>query len=62
MICDFGSARLEMSSQSFAAPTSTLKGTCNFWAPELLTTDGMGMSKQSDVWAFGMIIYVRFCS
>ena len=61
MICDFGCARAEMASQSIAAPTSTLKGTCHYWAPELLDFNGKGtkMSKQSDVWAFGMTIYVR---
>ena len=62
MICDFGSARVELTTQSVAAPTSSLKGTCNYWAPELLVSDGTRMSKQSDVWAFGMTIYVSISS
>ena len=63
MICDFGSARIEAASFSVAAPTSTLKGTCNYWAPELLSHDPNAdmlpsHSTKSDIWAFGMTIYV----
>ena len=56
MICNFGCARIEKATQSLAAPTSMLKGTCHYWAPELLRSGKM--SKESDVWAFGMTIYV----
>ena len=63
LICDFGSARIEATSFSVAAPTSTLKGTCNYWAPELLSSGPNGdvppnHSSKSDMWAFGMTIYV----
>ena len=59
MICDFGCAHVEMTSQSIAAPSPSMKGTYNYWAPELLILGGMTTSEQSDVWAFGMTIYVR---
>ena len=63
MICDFGCARIETASYSAAAPTATLKGTCNYWAPELLEIipDGDASSihtSKSDMWAFGMTVYV----
>ena len=63
MICDFGCARIEAASYSVAAPTSTLKGTCNYWAPELLSHNPDGdkppnHSVKSDIWAFGMTVYV----
>ena len=63
LICDFGSARIEAASFSGAGPTSTLKGTCNYWAPELLGSGSDGAplpshSLKSDVWALGMTIYV----
>ena len=63
MICDFGCARIQVASYSAAAPTSTLKGTCNYWAPELLKFIPTGdvppiHTSKSDMWAFGMTVYV----
>ena len=64
LIADFGCSRLEIASQSWAVQTAShLGGTANYWAPELLqiSEDHSGdakMRKQSDVWAFGMTIYV----
>ena len=63
LICDFGSARIEVASHSISSPTLTLKGTCNYWAPELLSLSPDGdvppcHSIESDMWAFGMTVYV----
>ena len=63
LICDFGSALVAATRLSLAAPTSELKGTCNHWAPELLSFDtDSGVSSKytlaSDMWAFGMTVYV----
>ena len=66
LICDFGCARLEIATQAWAGrETSSLKGTTNYWAPELLLfnedlleSDVPVARKESDVWAFGMTIYV----
>ena len=63
VISDFGCAQMITDiSQSIGQMTTTanLKGTCAFWSPELLK--GMAyvrQTKESDVWAFGMTIYVR---
>ena len=62
MICDFGCARMEQATQSLAAPSSAEKGTWNYLAPELLQPGAERMSKETDVWAFGMTIYVRSSS
>lgn len=56
MINDFGCARMEHATLTIAALASQLKDTCNYWAPELLT--GVNHLKESDVWAFGMTVYV----
>ena len=53
MICDFGCAADEKSSHCLG-----LRGTLLYKAPELYTPEGWMNSKQSDVWAFGMTIYV----
>ena len=45
------------SSSTIAQLSSTTKGTAQFWAPELLEEDFH--SAESDVWAFGMTIYVH---
>lgn len=57
MICDFGTARMLMSSLTLANLTGTSKGTLLFLAPELF--EGEMHSEKSDVWAFGMTVYVR---
>lgn len=58
MICDFGSARMVSPSCTLANLSSTVKGTTQFWAPELIETDHERHSKETDVWAFGMAVYV----
>ena len=53
MIVDF--------SRSLGQVTTTTKGSLAFWSPELLIEEGIvTQSKESDVWAFGMTIYVRY--
>ena len=40
--------------------SSTTKGTALFWAPELLDIDKeVKQSEATDVWAFGMLVFVR---
>ena len=55
-ISDFGCARIEAASMSLAAITKSEKGTYHYWAPEL--TNSSPHSKETDVWAFGMTVYV----
>lgn len=45
-------------SLTLAKLTQSEKGTVHFWAPELLHPEGTGHTKKTDVWAFGMTIYV----
>ena len=46
-------------SLSLGKVTTTTKGTYAFWAPELWKGQGVvRQSEESDVWAFGMTIYV----
>lgn len=60
LICDFGCSRMFYPSRSLANVTTTTKGTNLFWAPELLDIDQtVQQSKATDVWAFGMTVYVR---
>ena len=48
-------------SRSLGQVTTTTKGTSAFWAPELWKGQGtVRQSKESDVWAFGMTIYVCY--
>ena len=64
LICDFGSSRMIAASRSLANLSSGLKGTPRYLAYELLvapeSSDGRlsGHTMKSDVWAFGMTIYV----
>ena len=60
LICDFGCSRMLLASRTVAQLTSTTKGTNQFWAPELISVaDGeVKQSKETDVWAFGMTVYV----
>ena len=62
VISDFGCAQMVADiSQSLGKATTTTKGTSAFWSPELWTGQGaVKQSKESDVWAFGMTIYVRY--
>lgn len=62
MLCDFGCARTQVATHSIAKPSEAIKGTCNYWAPELLRRQNDVLSAhtmETDVWAFGMTIYVR---
>ena len=59
LVCDFGCARMATSSLSIAKISTTTKGTNLFWAPELLDIEQeVRQSKETDVWAFGMTVYV----
>jgi serine/threonine protein kinase len=61
MICDFGSARMYTPTHSLAKITSTVKGTTSYLAPELIDDINPSKhSKNSDVWALGMTIFVSF--
>lgn len=63
VICDFGCARAAQCSLSLAKLTSSPRGTPTYWAPELFGTQANNVtaaqSEETDVWAFGMAIYVR---
>ena len=65
LLCDFGVSRLLAASDTFSgAITSTTggpHGTFRFMAREILCPtdeDSSVYSKQSDVWGFGMTVYV----
>lgn len=59
LICDFGCSRMITASQSLAKVSSGLKGTPRYQAYELLSEGGFkGYTKEADVWAFGMTVYV----
>ena len=64
VISDFGCSQMVADfSLSLGQVTTTTKGTSAFWAPELWTGQGsVRQSKESDVWAFGMTVYVRLDS
>lgn len=65
LICDFGCSRLADSSRTYARLTSSVKGTSRYLAYELIvpldTEKGFSGSHtlKTDVWAFGMTIFVR---
>ena len=59
VISDFGCAQMVADiSRSLGQVTTTTKGSLAFWSPELLKGQGVRQSKKSDVWAFGMTVYV----
>ena len=64
MLSDFGVSRLLVNSMTVAG-TSTLRGVMRWMAPELVIPDDEVLMKHSchtkatDVWAFGMVVYVR---
>ena len=63
MLSDFGVSRLLVNSMTVAG-TSSLKGVMRWMAPELiLPNEEIQMkhachTKATDVWAFGMVVYV----
>ena len=46
---------------SIGGATTDLKGTESYWAPELLLNENevVKQSEATDVWAFGMTVFVR---
>ncbi|EJC99172.1 kinase-like protein, partial [Fomitiporia mediterranea MF3/22] len=60
LICDFGISRMLSSTVTFAGATSGgIKGSMRWMAYELLDFSSDGHhTKESDVWAFGMTVYV----
>ena len=68
LLADFGLSLALNASMTFAAHTSTVKGSARWMSVELLsvrddevedTSNDYGSpTQESDVWAFGMIIYV----
>lgn len=64
VICDFGISRMLYNSQTFGAESSTnsncARGTVRWMAVELLAIDVFTKhTKCTDVWAYGMTVYVR---
>lgn len=61
LLADFGVSHILTASMSQMCGTSmaALKGTVRWMAVELLTTEAIPNEK-SDVWAFGMVLYVRY--
>ena len=61
VISDFGCAQMVVDiSLSLGRVTTTTKGTFSYWSPELWQSENfVKQSKESDVWAFGMTVYVR---
>lgn len=59
-ICDFGGSHITAASKSVAKPSTGIRGTLRYIAYELVaSTDQYLMhTKESDVWAFGMTIFV----
>lgn len=62
VLADFGTSRLLKNSVTIAG-TQTFKGSVRWTAPELFTPtdeplEHLFHTKASDVWAFGMVIYV----
>ena len=62
VISDFGCSRMAAEiSLSLGQVTTTTKGTPAYWSPELWKEQGsVRQSKESDVWEFGMTIYVSY--
>ena len=56
-ICDFGCSRMISASLSMANLSSSPKGTLRYLACELITGK-TGYTRETDVWAFGMTIFV----
>jgi serine/threonine protein kinase len=65
VLSDFGISRVWVNNATITAPTSVM-GSCRWMAPELLGSadeqDHPSHTKASDVWAFGMVVYVRISS
>ena len=63
LICDFGISRMTSYTQSFMNTTTdaSFKGSLYWAAPEFFKegVTGVQHSMETDVWAFGMTVYVR---
>lgn len=59
-ICDFGGSRIAYASKSVAKPSTGIRGTPRYLAYELITLldQHPRHTKESDVWAFGMTVFV----
>jgi serine/threonine protein kinase len=62
MLSDFGVSRIVIECDTVTG-TTTLKGTTRYMAPELLSPqaaelEGQFHTKESDVWAYGMVVSV----
>ena len=59
-ICDFGISRMIAASQPFGETNTNtgIRGSVRWMSPELLFDGQAEHSMESDVWAFGMTIYV----
>lgn len=68
MICDFGCSSVLFASLSLVRQDEGPKGTCQYMAPELVDPDAVEPStstqstEKTDVWAFGIVLYVRLAS
>ena len=59
IICDFGTSRIIEASLELGRPSLREKGTVRWLAYELILGIGSNEhSKETDIWAFGMTIYV----
>ena len=59
VLCDFGASRISDASLSIGRPSSGDKGTTRWLAIELIReSDAKNYSEETDVWAFGMTVYV----
>lgn len=58
LLSDFGIASLLTSSTFSMSVNGGMKGTARWMAAELLNQAGTVPSKETDVWSFGMTVYV----
>lgn len=59
-VADFGLSHALAPTTALPATTGGAKGSLRWMAPELLdgSFDGMPFTKEADIWAFGMTLYV----
>jgi serine/threonine protein kinase len=59
LLTDFGLSRMMEDSTLWNTTASVAKGTIRWMAPELLDGTVQTVTKEADIWAFGMTAYVR---
>ena len=59
LIMDFGVSHLISSKTGAETATNANKGSLRWQARELLMETVAHHTKESDIWAFGMVVYVR---